>query len=50
MPFTIYLANGKAKKTSFAQLLVDKKICIVFDPEPESRYHKDYIKQLVELH
>ena len=46
MPFTIYSVNGKKYKTSFAELMADKKICIKFNPAAEFRYHKDYIKLL----
>jgi len=50
IPLTIYSADGKTKKTTFAKLMKDKKVCIVFNAATSCGNHKKHIEQLVQLH
>jgi len=43
IPLTIYSADGKTKKTTFAKLMKDKKICIVFNAATGCGNHKKHI-------
>lgn len=44
IPLTIFSADGKTKKSTFAKLMKDKKICIIFNAATGCGNHKKHIE------